>query len=119
MENDSKNKTNTFQKLRFLMGNQRFIYNSQSVAFGSYYLPGITLRMEFPKYIRVSSSSYSYTLLELLPEVGGYRCSALKRIRIEKSKSTFPLFIQSIVIHNCVSKNVFPVLVRKVISKLL
>ena len=31
-----------------------------------------TLRMEFPKYIRVSSSSYSYTLLELLAEVGGY-----------------------------------------------
>ena len=71
-ENFLKNKTNTFQKLRFLMGNQRFISNSQSVAFGSYYLRGITLRMEFPKYIRVSSSSYSYTLLELLPEVGGY-----------------------------------------------
>ena len=49
MENDSKNKTNTFQKLRFL------IENSQSVAFGSYYLPGITLRTGFPKYIRVST----------------------------------------------------------------
>ena len=31
-----------------------------------------SIRMEFPKYIRVSSSSYSYTLLELLAEVGGY-----------------------------------------------
>ena len=54
------------------MGNQRFIYNSQSVAFGSYYLRGVTLRIEFPKYIRVSSSYYSYTILELLAEVGGY-----------------------------------------------
>ena len=28
--------------------------------------------MEFPKYVRVSSSYYSYNLLELLAEVGGY-----------------------------------------------
>ena len=31
-----------------------------------------TLEMQFPKYIRVSSSYYSYTILELLAEVGGY-----------------------------------------------
>ena len=30
------------------------------------------LEVNFPKYIRVSSSYYSYTLLELLAEVGGY-----------------------------------------------
>ena len=32
----------------------------------------ITLRLEFPKYIRVSNSTYAYTWLELLAEVGGY-----------------------------------------------
>ena len=31
-----------------------------------------SLTMEFPKYVRVSSSYYSYNLLELLAEVGGY-----------------------------------------------
>ena len=31
-----------------------------------------TIEMQFPKYIRVSSSYYSYTILELLAEVGGY-----------------------------------------------
>ena len=31
-----------------------------------------SLEMIFPKYVRVSSSYYSYNLLELLAEVGGY-----------------------------------------------
>ena len=31
-----------------------------------------TLSMEFPKFVRVSRSTYSYTLLELIAEVGGY-----------------------------------------------
>ena len=31
-----------------------------------------SLEIIFPKYIRVSSSNYSYTILELLAEVGGY-----------------------------------------------
>ena len=32
----------------------------------------IRATLEFPKFVRVSSSSYSYTFLELIAEVGGY-----------------------------------------------
>ena len=34
--------------------------------------PMPTLKLEFPKFIKVSKSSFSYTILELIAEVGGY-----------------------------------------------
>ena len=49
-----------------------------TISFTSYkemsskYFNGAMLLIQFPKYIRVSRSYYSYTLLELLAEVGGY-----------------------------------------------
>ena len=51
---------------------QQYIISFSNKEWSYNYNSYTILQMQFPKYIRVSSSSYSYTLLELLAEVGGY-----------------------------------------------
>ena len=48
------------------------IFSSYRESISHYNSYATTLKIQFPKYIRVSRSYYSYTLLELLAEVGGY-----------------------------------------------